>query len=202
MDLHQFVCAAETAGYLITIDREVDPNLEIAHIAAELDGRPVLFTRVKGSAYPMFIGACSDRRYFGLALGTPADQVIFRLADALAAPQPPQIVESAPCQEVVEPVVDLTAIPFLTHYASDGGAYATAAVAFIDDPDTGPNASLPPAAAPGPRRLSPPGWSSGAAPILPGAKPVLRGCRWRSASVCRCTYCSPRRWRPRPAWTR
>ena len=59
MDLHQFVCAAEKAGYLITVDREVDPHLEVARIAAELDGRPVLFTRVKGSAYPIVIGACS-----------------------------------------------------------------------------------------------------------------------------------------------
>ena len=49
----------------------------------------------------------------------PADQVMFRLADALAAPQPLPVVASAPCQEVVESVVDLTTIPFLTHYASD-----------------------------------------------------------------------------------
>jgi len=151
MDLHAFISAAKSAGYLTTIDREVDPHLEIARIAAELDGRPVLFTRVKDSAYPIVIGACSDRRYFGLALNTPAEQVMFRLADALAAPAPipscaasgggGQGVGIAPCQEVIEPVVDLTAIPFLTHYASDGGAYASAAVVFIDDPDTGPNAS-------------------------------------------------------------
>jgi len=50
-------------------------------------------------------------------------------------------VGGARLPEVVEPVVDLRAIPFLTHYASDGGAYASAAVAFIDDPETGPNAS-------------------------------------------------------------
>ena len=49
--------------------------------------------------------------------------------------------EVAPCQEVVEPEVNLEALPFLTHYAGDAGAYASAAVAFIDDPETGPNAS-------------------------------------------------------------
>ena len=32
-------------------------------------------------------------------------------------------------------------LPFLTHYAGDAGAYASAAVAFINDPETGPNAS-------------------------------------------------------------
>ncbi len=180
MNLHQFIAAAEAAGLLVTIDRTVDPYLEIARLAAELDGRPVLFPHVKGSAFPVAAGVCSDRRYFGMALGAPAEQVMFRLADALAAPVPlspagphPSTTSReprrdsaqdactscesrrdsaqdaralaekvAPCQEIIEPEVDLEAIPFLTHYPQDGGAYATAAVAFIDDPETGPNASF------------------------------------------------------------
>ncbi len=175
MDLHEFIAAADAAGYLVTIDREVDPYLEIARLAAGLDGRPVLFTRVKGSAFPVVAGVCSDRRYFGLALGVPPEQVIFRLAEALevaavpgieparyplsssdglpqgalpakaSIPRPEQTgpeAEVAPCQQVIEPEVDLEAIPFLTHYPEDGGAYASAAVAFINDPDTGPNASF------------------------------------------------------------
>ena len=167
MDLHQFIASAETAGYLITVDREVDPYLEAARLAAEVDGRPILFRRVKGSPFPAIAGVCSDRRYFGLALGVPADQVMFRLAEALAAaltpdpsPNPgrgePSSLKSgtgepvspqnwgaggAPCQEIVEPKVNLEALPFLTHYAGDAGAYASAAVAFINDPETGPNAS-------------------------------------------------------------
>ena len=69
----------------ITVDREVDPYLEAARLAAEVDGRPILFRQVKGSPFPVVAGVCSDRRYFGLALGVPADQVMFRLAEALAA---------------------------------------------------------------------------------------------------------------------
>ncbi len=167
MDLHEFMSAAESAGVLITVDREVDPYLEAARLAAEVDGRPVLFRRVKGSAFPVVAGVCSDRRYFGLALGVPADRVIFRLAEALAAALTPSPSPSpgrgeltslgpgrakltspqnwgaggAPCQEVIEPEVNLEALPFLTHYAGDAGPYASAAVAFINDPDTGPNAS-------------------------------------------------------------
>ena len=69
MDLHEFMAAADSAGYLITVDREVDPYLELARLAAELDGRPVLFTLRQGSPFPVLAGVCSDRRYFGLALG-------------------------------------------------------------------------------------------------------------------------------------
>lgn len=148
MDLHQFIAAAAADGSLVTVDREVDPYLELARLAAEVDGRPVLFPRVKGSAFPVVAGVCSDRRYFGLALNVPPERVIFRLAEALEAGALPSragdegLETAAACREVSEPAVDLTALPFLTHYPHDGGAYATAAVAFIDDPDTGPNASF------------------------------------------------------------
>jgi len=143
VDLHEFIAAADAAGYLITVAREVDPYLEAARVIAAHDGRPVLLTRVRGSRFPVIAGVCSDRRYFGLALGVPAEQVIFRLAEALENPVP-SVADATgedPCQEVVEPEVNLEALPFLTHYAADAGPYASAAVAFINDPDTGPNAS-------------------------------------------------------------
>ena len=91
MDLHQFITSAETAGYLITVDREVDPYLEAARLAAEVDGRPILFRRVKGSPFPVIAGVCSDRRYFGMALGVPVDQVMFRLAAALTPGPSPNL---------------------------------------------------------------------------------------------------------------
>ena len=142
VDVRSFISQADSGGHLITIDREVDPYLEMARLAAELDGRPVLFNCVRGSAYRVLAGACSDRRYFGLALDTPADRLIFRLADALAEPQPPPLLDGGPCQEVIDRSVDLASIPFLTHWPHDGGAYASAAVSFVNDPDTGPNASF------------------------------------------------------------
>ncbi|MCX6028041.1 MAG: UbiD family decarboxylase [Chloroflexi bacterium] len=167
MDLHEFLSAADSAGHLVTIDREVDSYLEAARLIAAVDGRPILLKHVKGSPFPVIAGVCSDRRYFGMALGVPAEQVMFRLAEALERPTPlPPLPareggtalpspgrggvggevarvrgEVAPCQEVIEPDVNLEALPFLTHYAADAGPYASAAVAFINDPDTGPNAS-------------------------------------------------------------
>ena len=141
MDFRTFLTEAARAGTLVRIAEETDPHLDMARVIANFDGRPVLFDRVKGSGYRVAAGVCSDRRYFAQALGVPPGQVIFRLAAALESPEPLAEMPSAPAQEVIEPSVDLEAIPFLTHYAGDGGAYATAAVAFINDPDTGPNAS-------------------------------------------------------------
>ena len=141
MDLHEFIAVARNRSYLVEIGREVDPYLEMAREISQIDGSPVLFTRVHGSRYPVISGVCSDRRYFALALGVPGDQIIFRLAEALGAPQPTPRWATGPCQEITPIEVDLESLPFLTHYPDDAGAYASAAVVFINDPDTGPNAS-------------------------------------------------------------
>ena len=136
--------AADNAGALAQIDKPVDPYLEMATVIAALDGRPVVFNQVAGSEFRVLSGQCSDRRYFAMALGCQVDELIFRMADAFQSPQAPPRVDraDAPCQQVVMPVVDLQRLPFLTHYADDAGPYATAAIAIVDDPDTGPNVSF------------------------------------------------------------
>lgn len=144
MTLRDFIEFARQAGYLVTVDKPVDPYLEMASVIAALDGRPVLFNQVVGSDFRVLSGQCSDRRYFAAALGCQVQELLFRLADAYRAPQAPPVVprEQAPCAEVTMQPVDLCRIPFLTHYQGDAGPYATAAIAIVNDPDTGPNVSF------------------------------------------------------------
>ena len=68
MDIHQFIAAADAAGYLITVDREVDPYLEAARLAAEVDGRPILFRQVRAARFRSWrasapTGVTSDWRW-------------------------------------------------------------------------------------------------------------------------------------------
>lgn len=144
MNLRTFVDAVRETGDLVAIQRPVDPYLEMAPVIAALDGRPVLFEQVAGSAFRVLSGQCSDRRYFALALGCSAEQVMFRLAEAYRSPQRPTAVDraDAPCQQVTMERVDLLRLPFLTHYRGDAGPYATGAIAIVNDPDTGPNVSF------------------------------------------------------------
>ncbi|NIO67868.1 MAG: UbiD family decarboxylase [Anaerolineae bacterium] len=145
MSLRSFIAKAQEAGYLVTIAKEVDPYLEMARVINALDGQPVLFTRVKGSPYQVVSGICSAREYFALDLGTALlrridqSQLVFALAQALGNPVAPQMVASAPCQEVVEEEVDLNTLPILTHLPDDGGPYVTAGVVIVKDPDHGRN---------------------------------------------------------------
>jgi len=139
MSLRSFIAKAQDAGYLVTIAREVDPYLEMARVINALDGQPVLFTKVKGLSYKVVSGICSAREYFALDLDIDQSQLLFALAQALENPVAPQMVASAPCQELVEEEVDLNSLPILTHLPDDGGPYVTAGVAIVKDPDYGRN---------------------------------------------------------------
>ena len=139
MNLREFISQTRDKGWLVIFETEADPDLEMARILSKHDGKPVLFTRVKGSSYPVVAGVCSDRAYFALALGVSPERLLFTLAEAVARPIPPPLVESASCQEVVETVVDLTTLPILRHLPDDAGPYVTAGVLVVKDPDYGRN---------------------------------------------------------------
>ncbi len=143
MELRRFIEHARSRGYLLEVGTPVSPHLEMARIIHEDDGRPVLFTAVKG--YPgwrVIAGIASARRYFADALGVPVDQLVHVLAQALAHPRPCSIVESAPCQEVVEQDVDLGRLPILRHFSFDGGRYITSGILILNDPDHGTNVAF------------------------------------------------------------
>ncbi|MCB0254278.1 MAG: UbiD family decarboxylase, partial [Anaerolineae bacterium] len=143
-NLRDFIGAVREAGWLVEINKQIDPYLEMAPVIAALDGRPVLFNDVAGSKFPVLSGQCSDRRYFALALDCAVEELVFRMADAYSSPSDPRLVnrDEAPCQDVVMTTSDLRRLPFLTHYPDDAGPYATAAIAVVNDPDSGPNVSF------------------------------------------------------------
>ncbi len=132
---------------LIEVNRPANPQLEMARLIHALEerapGSPVLFNQVAG--YPgwrVVAGLCASRENLGLALGVPADRLLFALAQAMESPSRPPMVEVAACQEVVERDADLTRLPILTHLPADAGPYVTSGVAIIKDPDHGRNASF------------------------------------------------------------
>jgi 2,5-furandicarboxylate decarboxylase 1 len=142
MDIRTFLDAAREKGWLAIIDRPVNPHLELAAVAYALDGRPVLFTNIVGHPdWRVLTGLASARRHFALALHCESAQLLFRMADALAAPQTAPMSDAAPCQEVIHRPGDLERLPILHHLPGDAGRYITSGVLIIRDPDTGLNAS-------------------------------------------------------------
>jgi len=146
MDLREFISRLGQTN-LGQIERPVRPHLEMARVIYALEQRspgvPVLFNQVVDHpGWRVVAGLCACRGNLGLALGVPADRLLFELARAMEHPTLPPLVDEAPCQEVVEHSVDLHQLPILTHLPEDAGPYVTSGVAIIHDRDHGRNASF------------------------------------------------------------
>ncbi len=141
MLLREFLSQLEKDDELVRIKKEVSVNFEIANIIYSLNEKPVIFDNVKGFNYPIFAGITSNRDIIAKGIGTTKDKLLFKLVESLRNPKEPDIVENAPCQEVVIKDPDISKLPLLHHLDGDGGRYATATVATIKDPETGRNVS-------------------------------------------------------------
>lgn len=125
-------------GLLIKIKRPVDVKYEIATLMKLLDGKPILFERVKGFSMPVVANLCSSRELIAIGLGIKKEEIISKLADAIDHPKEPRVVKAEGYEEMD---VDLTKIPILTHYPIDGGPYISSGVVVASDPELGLNAS-------------------------------------------------------------
>ena len=150
------------------MDREVDRHLEIAEIAdramrAPDGGKALLFTRVRGSDFPVAINILGSEKRMAWALGeetlAAAQARIAALAE-LEPPKslgeawraarilaglrhvPPRTVRSGPSQEVVEPAVDLRRLPVLTTWPEDAGPFATLPMVFSRSPSGKANCGM------------------------------------------------------------
>jgi 2,5-furandicarboxylate decarboxylase 1 len=143
VNMRGFVAWAGQTGVLVEVERAVDPHLELARAMVALDDRPALFHALTGfPGWRAISGVCAQRRHFAAALDCAVPDVIHRMADALTHPAIPSVLDSGPCQELIEERVDLSRLPIPRYHPDDGGRYVTAGVAIIKDPDLGRNASF------------------------------------------------------------
>ncbi len=138
--LRGFLEELEKSKKLLKFRKPVDPNLEIARVLRENDGKAVLFENVKKSRYRIVGGICGSRENFATALEVKKEELLFRISDAIKNPKEPEIVEKGSCQEIVEEEIDLSEIPILTHSSRDMGPYITAGVFIAKDTEYGLNA--------------------------------------------------------------
>ena len=141
MNLRDFLKKLEKEGKLVRIKKAVSIKYEIANIIYSLNEQPVIFDNVKGYDFPIFAGITSNRDIIAEGLGTTKDKLLFKLVDALRNPTKPDMVDKAPCQEVIVKNPDISKLPLLFHLDGDGGRYGSATVATIKDPETGRNVS-------------------------------------------------------------
>lgn len=166
--MRSFLEYCDRRGELAVVDRAVDRHLEVCEIADRVmrqtgGGKALLFTNVKGSAFPVAVNILGSHRRMAWALGSEsledAEQRIARIAEiepprsmgdawraikALAGLRHafPRSVGKAAVQEVVARQVDLGVLPVLTTWPDDAGPFITFPMVFSRSPDGKSNCGM------------------------------------------------------------
>lgn len=139
MILEDYIKKLAAQGILKTVRKPISKRLEIAGVLKALEPTPVLLESVKESAYRVVGNLFCTKTQIADYFGIRPDQMIPTLASAIEHRSPPEKAKTAPCQEVVESVVDLDRLPILMHNVIDGGPYVSSAVVVSVDPEYGQN---------------------------------------------------------------
>ena len=159
-NLRSFLELLRSAGDLIEVGAEVDPNLELAEIHRRVIGRggpALLFKNVRGSRYPVVTNLFGTERRIHQAFGPKPEALVrqaVHLAESLLPPRPAALwqhralalealrlgtrrVRRAPVAEVVERPARLDELPVLTTWQEDGGPFFTLPLVYTEHPSTG-----------------------------------------------------------------
>jgi UbiD family decarboxylase len=139
MSLREHLQKLEQYGEMTCVKAPILKDYEIAGALKQLEPVPALFERVDGSPFRVAGNLFCTKAAFAAYFGVSTRKIIPLLADATARRSPPQVVDQAPCQEVVVANPDLNALPILRHCAGDGGNYISSGVVIARHPHYGLN---------------------------------------------------------------
>ncbi|MDB5762531.1 MAG: ubiD 1 [Herminiimonas sp.] len=158
-DLHEHLEALDKAGLLVTIDRQINKDTELHPLVrwqfrggiAEPDRKAFLFTNVvdgKGRKYdiPVVVGAlAASRKIYSAGMDCALEDIGKTWNHAIANPILPNVVKTAPCQEIVvmgkdleKPGMGLDSLPIpISTPGWDNAPYTTLSQYISKDPETG-----------------------------------------------------------------
>ncbi len=158
INLRQYLDTLRRENELLVIDSQVDPCLEIAEIHRRViarGGPALLFTNVKGSAFPVVTNLFGTNLRLELAFGSKPLDFVRDLVNLVENLMPPTLstlwqakplagqalkiglknIRSAPILENLQKPSRLTELPMLTSWHSDGGAFVTLPLVYTEHPD-------------------------------------------------------------------
>ncbi len=159
-NLRTFINLLRHEDEIVEISAEVDPYLEIAEIHRRVideQGKALLFTNVKGSAFPVVTNLFGTKKRIDLAFGPKPFEFVKRAvhaAEDLLPPKPAKLWEyrdlafsalkfgtkttsNAPVLETRQSPVDLEKLPLLQLWHEDGGHFVTLPLVYTESPVTG-----------------------------------------------------------------
>ena len=139
MSLRSYLNTITQQGTLRNIGKPVSRHLQASGILKALEPDPVLFQSMIESNFPVVGNLFCTKQTFADTMGISSRELIPVLTAAIEDHTPPEIVPSAPCQEVIINQPDLDDLPILFHCEEDGGNYITSGVMVAKHPRYGQN---------------------------------------------------------------
>jgi UbiD family decarboxylase len=139
VSLRSYIAQLQAGDKLVRVEAPISTTYEIAGVLKGLEPTPALFENVLASRFRVIGNLFCTKAAFADYLGIGISEIIPALARAIEERAPCQVVDMAPCQEVVRLDPDLDALPILEHCEGDGGRYITAGVVVARHPEHGQN---------------------------------------------------------------
>jgi 4-hydroxybenzoate decarboxylase subunit C len=157
--LRTFLDLLTRENQIVEIKTEVDPYLELAEIHRRVisEGGPaLLFSRVKGSRYPVVTNMFGTVRRIDLAFGPKPETLVrdlVHIAESILPPKPAELwkqkstalellklgttnTSRSPVTQVVDSPARLDQLPVLTTWQEDGGPFITLPLVYTENPVT------------------------------------------------------------------
>lgn len=158
-NLRSFIEQLRQENELAEITAEVDPYLEIAEIhrrVIDRQGKALLFTRVKGSKFPVVTNLFGTNKRIELAFTKKPQDLVktaVEMMEVLLPPKPKELwkyrgmamealrlgtkqVGNAPVLQARQSEVNLNELPLLTTWIEDGGPFVTLPLVYTEHPVT------------------------------------------------------------------
>lgn len=139
--MREFIQKLEARGDILVVDKAIDPAHELAAVTYHAQKRwakPVLFTNVKGTKFPVITSIYSTKDRLAEVIGidpTKFCQQWSNLTSLGASTLKDPLVPANSNIEYDE--IKLSDLPLITYSDRDGGAYFTSAMFIAKDPDSG-----------------------------------------------------------------
>lgn len=157
LSLRTFLDLLSRENEIVEIKTEVDPYLELAEVHRRVideGGSALLFSRVKGSKYPVVTNLFGTDRRIELAFGPKPEALVrelVKIAESILPPKPAELwkrrsvgldllrlgttkTTRSPVTQVVDRPARLDQLPVLTTWQEDGGPFITLPLVYTENP--------------------------------------------------------------------
>ncbi len=142
MSLRDYLQKLDSQKRIVRVSKTISKTFHLAGVLKSIEPQPVLFKRVRESAFPVVGNLFCSKAAFADYFGIKAAEIIPFLSRGIRDRTPPEVVAKAPCQEIVETKPDLNSLPILFHCDQDGGNYISSGVVLAKHPVYGQNADF------------------------------------------------------------